>query len=184
VSDHAFLNSAQEMIKQFYEKLLPTQGVYCIGELDRASPKGKQMRHHYAETIDELITKIEGVNNRKHDCYVSPSTFEKYKRAASECVFHKSLFIDFDVGADKAEEGKGYATKEDAVAALDKFLGDDPQLLKNVCSNCIYYSLDSAALWATPAGVGIAIGAAVAPVVASLVCTRTCPNGFSKALGA
>jgi hypothetical protein len=59
----------------------------------------------------------------------------------------------------------------------------DTQLLRNVCSNCIYYSLDSAALWATPAGVGIAIGAAVAPVVASLVCTRTCPDGFSKALG-
>lgn len=59
----------------------------------------------------------------------------------------------------------------------------DAQLLKNVISNCIYYSLDSAALWATPAGVGIAIGAAVAPVVATLVCTRTCPNGFSKALG-
>jgi hypothetical protein len=58
----------------------------------------------------------------------------------------------------------------------------DPQLLKNVISNCIYYSLDSAALWATPAGVGIAIGAAVAPVVATLVCTRTCPDGFSKAL--
>jgi hypothetical protein len=60
----------------------------------------------------------------------------------------------------------------------------DPQLLRNICSNCIYYSLDSAALWATPAGVGIAIGAAVAPVVASLVCTRTCPDGFSKALAA
>ena len=60
----------------------------------------------------------------------------------------------------------------------------DPQLLKNVISNCIYYSLDSAALWATPAGVGIAIGAAVAPIVADLICKRTCPNGFSKALGA
>lgn len=60
----------------------------------------------------------------------------------------------------------------------------DSQLLKNVISNCIYYSLDSAALWATPAGVGIAIGAAVAPVVATLVCTRTCPDGFSKALSA
>lgn len=60
----------------------------------------------------------------------------------------------------------------------------EPQLLRNVCSNCIYYSLDSAALWATPAGVGIAIGAAVAPVVATLVCTRTCPDGFSKALSA
>lgn len=60
----------------------------------------------------------------------------------------------------------------------------DSQLLKNVISNCIYYSLDSASLWATPAGVGIAIGAAVAPVVANLVCTRTCPEGFSKAVGA
>lgn len=58
------------------------------------------------------------------------------------------------------------------------------QLLKNVISNCVYYSLDSAALWATPAGVGIAIGAAVAPVVATLVCTKTCPKGFSKALAA
>ena len=57
------------------------------------------------------------------------------------------------------------------------------KLLKNVISNCIYYSLDCAALWATPAGVGIAIGAAVAPVVATLICTKTCPNGFSKALG-
>jgi hypothetical protein len=56
------------------------------------------------------------------------------------------------------------------------------KLLKNVISNCIYYSLDCAALWATPAGVGIAIGAAVAPVVATLICTSTCPNGFSKAL--
>lgn len=60
----------------------------------------------------------------------------------------------------------------------------DATLLTNVISNCIYYSLDSASLWATPAGVGIAIGAAVAPIVANLVCTRTCPEGFTKALGA
>ena len=60
----------------------------------------------------------------------------------------------------------------------------DSELLRNVCSNCIYHSLDSAALWATPAGVGIAIGTAVAPIIADLICTRTCPNGFSKALGA
>jgi hypothetical protein len=60
----------------------------------------------------------------------------------------------------------------------------DHEILKNVISNCIYHSLDSAALWATPAGVGIAIGAAVAPIVADLICKKTCPNGFSKALGA
>ncbi|MEE7627761.1 hypothetical protein V3O24_16455 [Methylobacter sp. Wu8] len=55
-------------------------------------------------------------------------------------------------------------------------------LLFNCVSNCIYYSLDSAALWGTPAGVGIAMGAAVSPIVATLICTRTLPNGFSKAL--
>ena len=60
----------------------------------------------------------------------------------------------------------------------------DHEILKNVISNCIYHSLESAHLWATPAGVGIAIGAAVAPIVADLICKRTCPNGFSKALGA
>lgn len=56
------------------------------------------------------------------------------------------------------------------------------QLLTNVISNCIYHSLGSVALWATPAGVGIAIGAAVAPVIATLICTSTVPHGFSKAL--
>jgi hypothetical protein len=60
----------------------------------------------------------------------------------------------------------------------------DHEILKNVISNCIYHSLESAHLWATPAGVGIAIGAAVAPIVADLICKKTCPNGFSKALGA
>ena len=57
----------------------------------------------------------------------------------------------------------------------------DHTLLKNIISNCLAKSLDSAALWATPAGVGIAIGAAFAPVIADLICTKTCPEGFSKA---
>jgi hypothetical protein len=56
--------------------------------------------------------------------------------------------------------------------------------LKNIISNCLAKSLDSAALWATPAGVGIAIGAAFAPVIADLICKKTCPEGFTKAFGA
>jgi hypothetical protein len=60
----------------------------------------------------------------------------------------------------------------------------DHTLLKNIISNCLAKSLDSAELWATPAGVGIAIGAAFAPVIADLICTKTCPEGFTKAFGA
>ena len=60
----------------------------------------------------------------------------------------------------------------------------DHEILKNVISNCLAKSLDSAHLWATPAGVGIAIGAAVAPIIADLICKGTCPEGFTKAFGA
>jgi hypothetical protein len=60
----------------------------------------------------------------------------------------------------------------------------DHEILKNIISNCLAKSLDSAHLWATPAGVGIAIGAAVAPIIADLICKRTCPEGFTKAFGA
>jgi hypothetical protein len=59
----------------------------------------------------------------------------------------------------------------------------DRTLLNNIISNCLAKSLDSAELWATPAGVGIAIGAAFAPVIADLICKKTCPEGFTKAFG-
>jgi hypothetical protein len=88
------------------------------------------------------------------------------------------------------------AAKAAAVAAMSAIVTEaflqipgvsdsvDHEILKNVISNCLAKSLDSAALWATPAGVGIAIGAAVAPVIADLICTKTCPQGFTKAFGA
>ena len=60
----------------------------------------------------------------------------------------------------------------------------DHTLLSNIVSNCLAKSLDSAELWATPAGVGIAIGAAFAPVISDLICKKTCPEGFTKAFGA
>ena len=60
----------------------------------------------------------------------------------------------------------------------------DHTLLSNIVSNCLAKSLDSAELWATPAGVGIAIGAAFAPVIADLICKKSCPEGFTKAFGA
>jgi hypothetical protein len=57
----------------------------------------------------------------------------------------------------------------------------DETLLYNIISNCLAVSLDSAELWATPLGVGAAIAAAFAPVIAELICTKTCPAGFTKA---
>ena len=60
----------------------------------------------------------------------------------------------------------------------------DHTLLTNIISNCLGESIKKPELWATPAGVGIAIGAAFAPVIADLICNKTCPEGFTKAFGA
>lgn len=49
----------------------------------------------------------------------------------------------------------------------------------NVLSNCIYSTIDNAVLWATPAGVGIAVGSALAPVLATLICEGVVPKGMS-----
>lgn len=49
----------------------------------------------------------------------------------------------------------------------------------NVLSNCIYSTIDNAILWATPAGVGIAVGSALAPVLATLICEGVVPKGMS-----
>ena len=110
------------MIKQFYEKLLPQQGVYCIGELDRSKPSDRNFRHLFANNLEELYEKIDQVKAREHDVYVTMGTFSRYSRKAPDCIYHKSFFIDFDVGDLKALEGKGYESQEDALEALEGFV--------------------------------------------------------------
>jgi hypothetical protein len=105
------------MLKQFYEKALPKQGVYCVGELDRSKPKGKDFSNHFARTFDEMLDKIEAVKARHHDVYIAMGTFEGFSRQAKDCIYFSSLFIDLDVGANKP-----YATKDLALEALDKFV--------------------------------------------------------------
>jgi ribulose bisphosphate carboxylase small subunit len=105
------------MLKQFYEKALPSQGVYCVGELDRSKPKGEDWKNHFARTFDEALNKIEAVKARHHDAYIAMGTFDGFSRQAKGCVYFSSLFIDLDVGEDKP-----YTTKEHALETLDKFV--------------------------------------------------------------
>ena len=92
------------MLKQFYEKALPSQGVYCV-----AASKDKKLRHHFAETPDEVVDKINSLKDKGYDLFVAMGTFEGHSRKAEDCLFVRSFFIDLDVG-----EGKEYASKEEA----------------------------------------------------------------------
>lgn len=101
------------MLKQFYEKVLPSQGVYCVTAID----KNKVPYNRFAESLDELITIVEGLNTKQTNIFVAPGSFHNHSRKASNSAFMRSLFIDLDVG-----EAKDYKTKLDAINALDHLL--------------------------------------------------------------
>jgi hypothetical protein len=110
------------MLKQFYEKALPTQGVYCISGIDET----KRIYNRFAETLDDVIAQIEKFKAKQIHTFVALGTFEGYSRKAEDCLFMRSLFIDLDVG-----ENKEYATKEDAHTALRKLI-TEAQLVEPV----------------------------------------------------
>jgi hypothetical protein len=105
-------------ITEFYKKVLPSQGVYCIITIE---PKEGGTRHYYVESIEELEPKIEELKPLNTSIYVSHSTYKGWKRGKEEAVFSKSLFIDLDVDPEDIE-GKKYKSKEEAENALNDFL--------------------------------------------------------------
>jgi hypothetical protein len=101
------------MLKQFYEKVLPSQGVYCVTAID----KNKNPYNRFAESLDELVTIIEGLNTQAQNIFVAPGSFVGHSRRADNSAFLRSFFIDMDVG-----DGKDYSSKEDALEALQYLL--------------------------------------------------------------
>jgi hypothetical protein len=108
------------MLKQFYEKLLPKQGVYCVAGISKEG----RITNRYTETFDEIFTLAEAQKERHVNVYVTPGTFEQYSRKAEESVAVKSFFIDLDIGEVYVEKNKGYPNREAGFAALEKFLED------------------------------------------------------------
>jgi hypothetical protein len=108
------------MLKQFYEKALATQGVYCATGIEPG--EAGKVTNKFAENLDDLIKQVESIKKKGWNAYVALGTFEGYSRKKDDCLYFRSFFIDLDVGEDKAESGKGYVSKEAALAALDKFL--------------------------------------------------------------
>ena len=98
---------------------MPRQGVYCVSAID---PQTKKTINKFAETLDDLVVEVEKFKNRQQNVYVALGSFDGFSRKAEHCIFYRSFFIDLDVGQEKADQGKGYATKEEALSALDKFL--------------------------------------------------------------
>jgi hypothetical protein len=125
------------MLKQFYEKALPSQGVYCVSGLHQ-----RRMANRFAETLDGVFEEIEKFKKKDADVFVALGTFEGYSRKAEDCLFVRSFFIDLDVG-----EGKEYADKADAHTALFKLQGaaglPDPVVIDSGGGIHAYWIMDT-----------------------------------------
>lgn len=104
------------MIRKFYEKALPTQGVYCVTGID-TSGETPRAKNYFCESLPEVFETLDKVKAKKHNVFVALSSFDGHTRKAENAIYSRSFFIDLDVG-----EAKEYASKEEAQAALDKFL--------------------------------------------------------------
>ena len=100
------------MIKQFYEKTLPTQGVYCVSGITKAG----HITTRFAETFDSFLNLIELFKSRGENVFVTPGTYGGFSRMGDNCVYVRSFFVDLDVGP------KGYPTQQDALEAFNTFV--------------------------------------------------------------
>jgi hypothetical protein len=112
------------MLKQFYEKALPSQGVYCVTGIDQES---KKTTNRFAETLEDAFKLIEKIKSQQLNTFVALGSFDGFSRKADSCLFFRTFFIDLDVG-----ESKAYANKEEARVALLKFI-DETGLPDPVC---------------------------------------------------
>ena len=101
------------MIKEFYEKALPSQGVYCV-----AGIKNDRTTHRFVETFDDLVQVVNELNDGGQNVFVALSSFRGHSRKTDYALYCKCFFIDLDVG----DSDKKYSSKEEALAALDDFV--------------------------------------------------------------
>lgn len=101
------------MQKEFYQKALPSQGVYCV-----AGIKNDKTTHRFVETLDDLVVVINEFANGGQNVFVALNSFKGHSRKTDYAQFCKTFFIDLDVG----DNDKKYRSKDEALAALDDFV--------------------------------------------------------------
>ena len=103
------------MRKQFYEKVLPTQGVYCVTTI-----RNRHAANKFAETLDQVEKLIAEGEKDQANVFVAVNSFKVWQRTADNALFARSFYIDLDVG----DSEKKYASQQEAVEALIKFVED------------------------------------------------------------
>ena len=111
----------------FLSTILPSEGVYFI-----ASIKGGVCRHYPCRSFGKMVQKANELDAQGCDVFFACASFKqesyigddgkRYQRTAENAGWVNSFWLDIDCGADKAAKGTGYATLNEALAALLSFI--------------------------------------------------------------
>ena len=125
------------MTTDFYSKLLPQKGTYCVAILPPG--EGQHMRHIFVDTIGELVDTIEAKKDKNH-VFIGMANFDGHSR--KNAISLRSFFVDLDVG-----DTKDFSSKQEALDALENFIQsqDLPPPVKVDSGNGIhaYWLLDT-----------------------------------------
>ena len=98
---------------EFLAAVLPSSGVYCAAEF--TSPKKE---HVFVNNLQEILDAGQKFVDTNRDAYFALSSFkEAGSRTAENARLVKSLYMDLDLGGEKA-----YADKKEAIAAFENFM--------------------------------------------------------------
>lgn len=117
-------------MREFYKTVLPSSGDYFAVTIERISPNEGITRQKKVNNLDELLDVIESNKNKKnYNTYYAVGGFGDKKklnksgkeidsRAADNCLYFKSFYLDLDCKGDD----KSYPDKRTAIEALRSFL--------------------------------------------------------------
>ena len=112
----------------FLNAVLPDQGIYYIAT---PQPGKKWFKHYPCKTIAEMVAKALALDESKQNTYFACASYlnpsyigadgKPHFRTSLNAGWCKTFWCEIDCGADKAEEGKGYETRQLAAEALKAF---------------------------------------------------------------
>jgi len=119
---------------EFFRAILPAVGPYYLAYMDGDKP---YPYHVLFPTLETLAQKAKVFDDQGKTVYHAcasykeasvslpdpkrPGEMRKYYRVAENMGRIKSFWVDIDCGEDKADAGKGYATKKEGAGALYEF---------------------------------------------------------------
>ena len=89
-----------------------------IGILDR---KTKKFRNLPVQNVNDALSQAKNIDNHSDSYFACGEYKSSSNRKADNVEGARAFWMDFDCGAEKESDGKGYLTKENAEQALNQF---------------------------------------------------------------